>query len=40
MSFIFEAVSHLIRANMEDPKERKAYWDAHIDRVDAVRKNM
>lgn len=40
MSFIFEAVGHVIRRNMEDPKQREEYWNAHIDDVDRKRKSV
>ncbi|CAL8470221.1 g9763 [Coccomyxa elongata] len=40
MSFILEAVGHIIRRNMEDPKDREEYWDAHIDNVDSKRKKV
>lgn len=40
MSFILEAVGHIIRRNMEDPKDREKYWDAHIDNVESKRKKV
>ena len=35
MSFILEAFGAIIRQNMEDPKERDAFWDARLRSVKA-----
>jgi hypothetical protein len=40
MSFIFEAVGHIIKKNMEDPKEREKNLIEHVERVDAGRKRV
>lgn len=38
MSFILEAVGHMIRNRMETPKDRDAWWNEHIDKIETRRK--
>jgi hypothetical protein len=38
MSFILEAVGHIIRNRMQNPKERDQWWNEHIEKTEETRK--
>ena len=38
MSFIMEAVGHVIRNRMQDPKDRDRWWNEHMEKTELTRK--
>ena len=38
MSFIMEAVGHIIRNRMQDPKDRDRWWNEHMEKTELTRK--
>ncbi len=38
MGFFLEAVGHMIRNRMQNPKERDQWWNEHIEKTETTRK--